>query len=141
MPELLIVEDEILVACHMQDILEDEGYKVAGIAPDLRSAEQFIGRPIDLALIDLNLRDGLTGPQIGRAFSANGVPVIFVTANPAQVVEGIERVIGVLTKPTDEIVLIEAVNYALKCVKGEHPMPPPGLLVANASAGNGVQRH
>lgn len=131
LPTLLIVEDEILVACHMQDVLEDEGYTVEGIAPDLRSAQQYIGHEIDLALIDLNLRDGLTGPQIGAAFSECGVPVIFVTANPAQVVDGIERVLGILTKPTDEQILVEAVRYALKRAEGQPAEPPKGLLLTN----------
>lgn len=134
MTQLLIVEDEILVACHLQDILEDEGYSVAGIAMDIGSAEQFLDREIDLALIDLNLRDGHTGPQIGERFSSNGVPVIFVTANPAQAVDSINSVIGILSKPTDEAVLVEAVNYALRRLEGKPVVPPKGLLVPDITA-------
>lgn len=128
MSNVLIVEDEILVACDMQAILEDEGYACAGIAPDLASAESYFHSEIDLALVDLNLRDGLTGPEIGRGLSAAGVPVIFVTANPAQIGEGIAGTIGVLTKPTDPDTLLEAVAYALDRKAGNSTTRAPSAM-------------
>lgn len=110
---ILIVEDEALIACEMQAILEDGGYRCAGIASDLPAAVPYFYEPLDLALVDLNLRDGLTGPQIGARLSQAGVPVIFVTANPAQLGDGIAGTVGVLTKPTDENTLLAATHYAL----------------------------
>jgi DNA-binding response OmpR family regulator len=128
MAKILIVEDEILVACEMQAILEDYGHESVGIAADLAAAERHMGAPIDLALVDLNLRDGLTGPEIGRRLSSARVPVIFVTANPRQIGDGIAGTIGVLTKPTDTETLIAAVNYALAFASGEDaPTPPPAM--------------
>lgn len=132
MPNVLIVEDEILVACDIQAILEDEGYACLGIAPDLASAETYIGSDIDVALVDLNLRDGLTGPEIGRLLGSAGVPVIFVTANPAQIGEGVAGTIGVITKPTDPQTLVSAVSYALGRKSGIEGMaPPPAMRLFN----------
>lgn len=121
---ILIVEDEFLIACEMEAILEDNGYRCAGIAPDLPSAARHLGEEIDLALVDLNLRDGLTGPQIGQRLSSAGVPVIFVTANPAQLGHGIAGTIGVLSKPTDETTLLAAVHFGLARRRGLAVDPP-----------------
>lgn len=110
---ILIVEDEFLIACEMQSILEDNGYRCVGIATDLPAAERYFEEPLDLAFVDLNLRDGLTGPEIGKQLSSSGVPVIFITANPALLGNGIAGTIGVLTKPTDEDDLVAAVRYAI----------------------------
>lgn len=110
---ILVVEDEMLVAIEMEAILQDLGYDCAGIAPDLESAAGYFDEKLDLALVDLNLRDGLTGPQIGMRLSERGVPVIFITANPAQLGDGIAGTIGVITKPTDEQTLAQALRYAL----------------------------
>ena len=124
---ILIVEDEMLVAYDMQDILEVNGYACSGIVPDLASAEEYIDAPLDLALVDLNLRDGLTGPEIGARLSSAGVPVIFITANPAQIGDGVAGTIGVLTKPTDEHTLLQAVNYALSRDSTVSSEPPAAL--------------
>lgn len=128
MHNILIVEDEILVACDIQAILEDEGYACVGIAPDLAEAETYFDRDIDVALVDLNLRDGLTGPEIGRRLGSAGVPVIFVTANPAQIGDGVAGTIGVINKPTDPRTLISAVSYALQRKSGVEGATPPEAL-------------
>ena len=125
---ILVVEDEMLVAIEMEAILEDQGYECVGIAPDLDTATAYFDDHLDLALVDLNLRDGLTGPQIGLRLSEKGVPVIFVTANPAQLGDGVAGTIGVITKPTDEHVVGAAVRYALaRKAANEEFAPPPQL--------------
>lgn len=125
--QILIVEDEILVAYEMRAILEDAEFGCVAIVPDLASARQFFDEPLDLALVDLNLRDGLTGPQIGAQLARAGVPVIFITANPAQLGEGVAGAVGVLTKPTDEESLLGAVRYALRHKIGAEVEPPAKL--------------
>ncbi|WP_324808691.1 response regulator [Sphingomonas sp. LY29] len=120
---ILIVEDEMLVAIEMEAILEDLGHRPIGIAADLAAAETYAGEQIDLALVDLNLRDGLTGPQIGRMLCDKGTKVVFVTANPRLLGDGIAGAVGVITKPTDEDTLRQAVDYALGTVE-----KPPAAL-------------
>ncbi|MEO5706360.1 MAG: response regulator [Alteraurantiacibacter sp.] len=124
LPNILIVEDEILIACDMQDTLEDHGYHCVGIAPDLKTAEQYFDTELELALVDLNLRDGLTGPEIGLKLSTVGVPVIFITANPSQIGDGVAGTVGVLTKPTDQATLLAAVRFALGRKMGQSLAPP-----------------
>lgn len=125
---VLIVEDEMLVALEMQCILEDEGYTVVGIAADLEGARGFLDEQIDVALVDLNLRDGLTGPQIGMMLATErNASVLFLTANPRLLGDGVAGTIGVLTKPTDENSLLSAVRFAYARRLGE-PAEPPSII-------------
>ncbi|MEO7814780.1 MAG: response regulator [Sphingomicrobium sp.] len=126
-PKILIVEDEMLVALELESILSDSGFEPVGIAPDLTTAEEYFGETIDLALVDLNLRDGLTGPQIGKLLSDKGVTVLFLTANPRILGDGIAGTIGVITKPTDPATVKCAVDYALGVRLGQ-PVEPPAAL-------------
>ncbi len=124
---ILIVEDEMLVAMDLESVLEDLGHEPIGIVPDLESAREFYDQPIDLALVDLNLRDGCTGPEIGAQLGAKGVAVVFVTANPGLLNKGIAGAIGVITKPTDEQIVKAAVDYALGSRRGRNVSPPPSM--------------
>jgi two-component system, response regulator PdtaR len=127
--KILIVEDEMLVACEVEAVLGDLGHDVVGIAPDLETAMDLAAQPIDLALVDLNLRDGLTGPEIGKRLCELGsVAVLFVTANPRLLGNGIAGAIGVLTKPTDEVSVKAAVDYALRLKAGDKTAEPPEAL-------------
>ena len=63
MSRILIVEDEALVAMELGLLLEDMGHEVAGFATDSRMAlENFCNSGIELALVDVHLADGPTGP-------------------------------------------------------------------------------
>jgi DNA-binding response OmpR family regulator len=99
-----------------------------GIAPDLDSAMALADRTVDLALVDLNLRDGLTGPEIGRRLCEQcDTTVLFITANPGLLGDGIAGTVGVLAKPTSEKEVARAVDYALRVRNGERATPPVGL--------------
>lgn len=126
---ILIVEDEMLIALEMQSILEGLGHRVVGIAADLAGSLAYADTGLDLALVDLNLRDGLTGPQIGSTLaSEHSVSVLFLTANPRLLGNGVVGTIGVLTKPTDEESLASAVQFALRVRQGQPAEAPPALL-------------
>ena len=124
---VLIVEDEIFVAMELESILEDLGHEPIGIVPDLETADRFFEERIDLALVDLNLRDGLTGPQIGARLGEKGVTVVFITANPRQLEGRIAGAIGVITKPTDAETVKASVDYALGVREGRKVEPPAAL--------------
>ncbi|HJT41148.1 MAG TPA: response regulator [Sphingobium sp.] len=97
--KVLIVEDEIFVALEIEQIVEDAGFTVGAIAAD-RDAALAAAEDCDIALVDLNLRDGPTGPGIGMELAGQyGIRVIYVTANPAQIGAAAEAALGVITKP------------------------------------------
>ena len=124
---ILIVEDEMLVALELENVLEDLGHDPVGIVPDVQAAELYFDEALDLALVDLNLRDGLTGPQIGKRLGERGITVLFITANPSLLGHGVAGTIGVITKPTDEDTVKAAVDYALGVREGRAVRPPPEL--------------
>jgi DNA-binding response OmpR family regulator len=112
--KVLIVEDEFLVALQLEDILLESGYAVLGTIPDFASLSTVEEAP-DIALVDLNLRDGLTGPAVAQALAGRyGSRVIYVTANPAQIGSPAETAIGVVQKPFSREGILSAITYALK---------------------------
>ncbi|MFC0202774.1 response regulator [Novosphingobium soli] len=111
--KILIVEDEFLVALQLEDILADGGHAVIGTVPDLASLER-LGEVPDVALVDLNLRDGLTGPAIARDIAGRyGSRVIYVTANPGQIDKPAPTAVGVVQKPFTRQAILSAISYAL----------------------------
>lgn len=96
---ILIVEDEIFVAMDIERILADAGYTVIAIAADRASALDDSVKA-DIAFVDINLRDGQTGPSIACDLAArNGTRVIYVTANPAQIDPVADMAVGYIRKP------------------------------------------
>lgn len=111
--KILIVEDEVFAAMHLESALQDMGCTVIGIAPDSQSALELGAQGPDLAVVDLNLRDGLTGPIVGRELANRyGTKVLFLTANPREAGEPFDGVIGVVSKPWNEDVIAKTIAAA-----------------------------
>jgi two-component system, response regulator PdtaR len=110
---ILIVEDEIFVALDIERVLTDCGHVVGGIAMDRDEALQ-LASGCTLALVDINLRDGRTGPQIAaELFDRHGIKSVFVTANPAQIGTPPTGALGYVCKPFDGTMLRSAIEWAL----------------------------
>jgi DNA-binding response OmpR family regulator len=124
---ILIVEDESLVALALEDILRERGHNVIGVADDSVSAASAARRSPDIALVDLNLRDGPTGAGIGRRFAEAGVTVVYLTANPDEV-GGRTGALGVVTKPCDDEDIARVVDYAIRRRRGDLTLAPPEPL-------------
>lgn len=125
---ILIVEDEFVVALNLRQIMSDMGFQVIGIAPDAATAERLAEAKPDIALVDLNLRDGPTGPQIGAKLSQqHGTSVLFLTANASQLGDGIKGTVGVVSKPIDEDSIESVLEFLVKHRVGEAASPPPAL--------------
>jgi DNA-binding response OmpR family regulator len=124
---ILVVEDEIFVATEIEHVIGDMGYQTAGIAADRQTALA-LGTESDVALVDLNLRDGPTGMSIGKALAeAHGVTVLFMTANPSQLGQGVPGTIGVLPKPVTDSDLRAAVAFVVAQRQAGDAAPPHRL--------------
>jgi two-component system, response regulator PdtaR len=112
--KILIIEDEIFPALHLEAVVQEMGCTVVGIAPDTASAMELAQQePVDLALVDLNLRDGLTGPEVARQIATRyGTKVLFLTANPRQAPLELDGVLGVVSKPFDDHAIAQAIEAA-----------------------------
>ena len=125
---ILIVEDETLVALALEDVLRERGHDVIAIADDIATARSAASLKPDIALVDLNLRDGPTGAAIGRQLAAaHGVTVVYLTANP-EGVGGRSGALGVITKPCDDEDIARVVDFAARRRRGELHLSPPEPL-------------
>jgi DNA-binding response OmpR family regulator len=110
---VLIVEDEFLIALQIESILTAAGYRVVGIMSDRAALPAVIETP-DVALVDLNLRDGPTGCEIaGELARRYGTRIVYVTANPAQIAEPAPTAIGIVHKPFSQDAIEAAVCQAI----------------------------
>lgn len=124
---VLVVEDEFFVAIEIESVLREMGLVPVGIAPDSRKAQE-LADAADLAFVDLNLADGATGIEIGRGLADRGVTVIYMTANPAMLGNGVPGTVGVLPKPVNDAELRQAVHFAVhRHHKSPEAVPPERL--------------
>lgn len=102
-PRIMVVEDEVLIAMMIEDMLEGLGCEVAASFGDIPSAMNYIaksGDQLDGALLDVNL-SGQTVFPIADLLQANGTPFGFVTSYGA-VPQARAYHAKVINKPVDE---------------------------------------
>jgi DNA-binding NarL/FixJ family response regulator len=82
MHNVLICEDEPLLAADLAAIVEEAGHTVCGV---FRNARDALGSAAalspDLAIIDLKLGDGHTGAALARVLQSKGVRVVILSGN------------------------------------------------------------
>jgi CheY-like chemotaxis protein len=77
--KVLVVEDEMMIAMLIEDMLDELGCKLVGPANSVPRALELIGsEPIEVAILDLNL-DGKDTYAIAAALQESKVPFIFAT--------------------------------------------------------------
>jgi PAS domain S-box-containing protein len=102
---VLLVEDEMLVAMMMKDMLTDLGFSVVG--PFSRIAEALpvaSADDLEAAVLDINLNGELVYP-VAEALVTRGVPIVFVTGYGAESIDGRFAEVPVLQKPIERQVL------------------------------------
>lgn len=124
---VLIVEDEILVALDLKDTLEELGFAPVNVASDMPSARALGASVPEVAFVDVNLRDGPTGPDIGAFLADRGTTVMFLTANPRQV-RSDGTGLGVLSKPVGREQVQAAARFAVACRSGLPATAPVGFI-------------
>lgn len=84
---IFIVEDEVVVAFEMTDILEDIGFTVVGPSIHLEDAKTIAREgDIDIAFLDVNLGRDKTSKPVADILRERGIPFVFITAyNPDQI--------------------------------------------------------
>jgi len=119
-PRVLIVEDELLVAWHLESLARELNLEVAALVPDgVGAVEQAADLEVALVLMDIRLAGRMDGIEAARRIRAeHGAPVIFITAHDDDANRNhIERLLPgapVLSKPICPDRLREAVAAVLK---------------------------
>jgi two-component system, response regulator PdtaR len=115
---LLIVEDEALIAMTIEDALLSYGHTVAGIADTVASALDIArSYAIDLALCDVRLANGDSGIDAANELTQQGIPVVYLSGNCPQGASN-SLVVGCISKPFRTNGLNSAVLLAYQIAKG-----------------------
>lgn len=112
---VMIVDDNVFYAEALRELLRRERHEVIGIEDRASDALALAARSRpDIALVDVNLRDGCTGPELGQKLAESGVEVVFLSGQGDLGPVRDRRVGEVLRKPAGDARLLRAVEDAGK---------------------------
>ena len=120
LPRVLIVEDELLVAWHLESLIRDQSLEVCGLVPDGDGAvEQAADLDVDLVLMDVRLAGWMDGIEAARRIrEQRNTPIIFITAHGDQQTRAyIDQMVPgapVLAKPISARRLRDAIASVLR---------------------------
>jgi CheY-like chemotaxis protein len=78
--KILLVEDDFIIAMHLQSLLEGEGYEVLGPCATSREALEVLAKEeVAFALLDYSLADGGTSLTVAEQLQSRGCSFAFVT--------------------------------------------------------------
>jgi CheY-like chemotaxis protein len=88
--EILIIEDEPLIAMDIEQLVQSLGHTVTGIARTHREAVTMFGKTQPrMILADIQLADGSSGiDAVNDILTTHSIPVIFITAFPERLLTG-----------------------------------------------------
>jgi DNA-binding response OmpR family regulator len=123
---VLIVEDQVLIAIHLQDLVEEAGHRVSAIAHDTAAAMAAAARQRPaFAIMDLRLANGCNGLDTAQLLYENhGVRCLFVSANIDDDVRrraATYQSLGYLGKPFLPAEVIAAVQAAARTTGIDEP--------------------
>jgi DNA-directed RNA polymerase specialized sigma24 family protein len=88
--DVLIIEDEPLIAMDLENIVTSLGHRICGMARTrLEAIAAFKRKRPGLVLADIQLADGSSGVDtVNEILASTNVPVVFVTAHPERLLTG-----------------------------------------------------
>lgn len=122
---ILIVEDEPLIAEDLASILSSEGYGVVGIAHNANSAIKLLKSSLpSLVLLDINIDEDINGLMLAQIIRDEfQVPFIFLTSHTdKQTLDKVKALkpYGFIVKPFDDKELVTNIELAISKFKEEN---------------------
>jgi CheY-like chemotaxis protein len=117
-PSILIVEDDGLIALHLQELLRNSGYNVPNPAASGEEAIEYVRTsPLpDLILMDITLDGKLNGIETARQIrKISDIPVIFLSAHSDMMLltREEEAPTGFIAKPFNRVDVVQTVEKML----------------------------
>lgn len=133
--EVLIVEDEALLAMDIEAMVEDAGHHVVAETASVRELVELVPeRTPTIAFVDIQLAEGSSGFDACRVIQdrwAEAV-IVFVTANPLRIPDDFCGAHGVIPKPFTRNGLMLAMRYIEEGVCDPPPVAPqPSSFIAS----------
>jgi DNA-binding response OmpR family regulator len=114
---VLIVEDEMLLALDLEDILIEAGYRVVGNAVDMHQAIAMCERQgdgIDVAIMDIHLARGTNGVETAKVLRQRwDIPSLFVSGNIDEKMQALSlewKPVGFVGKPFSQREVLKALS-------------------------------
>ncbi|WP_426123041.1 response regulator [Pararhizobium sp. PWRC1-1] len=113
MKRILVVEDEVLLAMHLEDLLIEMGHEVVGPAIRIVEALKFARQAdLDFAVLDVNVAGSQSFP-VADVLLARAIPFVFATGYGAEGFLDRYRDHPTLRKPYEPRELQRAIERAL----------------------------
>lgn len=121
--KVIIVEDELLIAEQLEDVLTANDCTVIGVAENLEKASNLLKLKPDFVFLDIQLKNNENGIDFGNTLNQQGIPFIYITANTE--VETLKEAvktnpISYISKPFKS----NDVIAALELIRLKHQMKP-----------------
>jgi CheY-like chemotaxis protein len=115
---VLLVEDEAVVAMLLEDMLSDLGHHVIASATRMDEAMKLATElTFDLAVLDLNL-NGVRSDELAKLLSSRGIPFVLATGYSAAGLEQHWKDVPALQKPFQLDELAKAITIATSGLNG-----------------------
>jgi CheY-like chemotaxis protein len=112
--QILVVEDEAIVAMMIEDMLADLGHQVVATSGRMADARRLASdASADLAILDVNLNGEETYP-LADSLAARDIPFIFATGYGSSGIKGDWSDAPVLQKPFESEALCKAIDLAIR---------------------------
>ena len=115
---ILIIEDEILIAQDLKEVLEEFGYNNVFRAKDFSQASTLLkAHEIDLVLLDINLNHSVSGVDVAHHINQHyQIPFIYITSySDSATLESVKptKPASFLLKPYNKMLLLATIEIAL----------------------------
>jgi len=129
----IIVEDELIIADHLSQILSSINVNVIEIIDDLTEAEKSLTKAPDFYFLDIRLSNNQNGIEFGKTLNNLAIPFIYITANNE--LEILKKAIATqptsyITKPfkeRDVIAAVELIKLKTKAANYLQVITPKGI--------------
>ena len=127
---ILLVEDDPLIAMSLEATLTDAGYEILGPASTASRGLELAQHTVpELALVNINLRDGSNGIELARELLSRwGVASLFVSGQAMEARRNQDAALGYIGKPYSSETVLGSVAAAEALLHGQAPPRiPQGL--------------
>jgi CheY-like chemotaxis protein len=112
---ILIVEDEPLIAMMLEDFLDSLGHRVVATCDSLEDALGWAtAGGFDVAIIDVQLKDGKPAWPVADRLAANGTPFVVATGGHVDPPPAQHAHVPVLSKPYTIDSIEPAIEQAMR---------------------------
>lgn len=117
--KILLVEDQVIISMEQSRMLTHSGFDVITARSGEKAVECVLNQgDIQLILMDVDLGDGMNGPQASeKILKIRNIPIVFLTSHTSkEKMEEVNRInrYGFVVKGTGNFVLLSAIDMALK---------------------------